>query len=581
MSNVAVAVEPTLAKLQELLKKVLHSVRAGRFGPQLTVDADFVFAHADFFKRAGDELSFIRAHTLRWEVHDQAGEYATALRLLHEIARRHLADFQTADQRQFRLENTQYDDVVANQKLARQKVICCLGYGFALYRMGEYVDAERTFKACAGFLEQVLIARTAPVFSCWGTLARLHYFHGHLHRVQGEFVSARSEFVKALDCAYLRLEEKRLRKELVPPGAFHIEEQFANHCAGKVLGFGLGWTSLLQGKLSNASEQLQAARVVLNDSHDEHLKGQVEMLSCAVLSAQNGASAESEKLLERIERCCDKLRKHTEYYWQSQNEFAKTSVYIARAKWETDPERSEALLREARKRVEKFLRSGSGTNQVIANILLSRITSAQAHDRWSGESEDFARRAYKQAHETGSPAPVIAVAATALGEALGKGQERQKLLQALQLFGEAARRSQDSLVAQMACHLHLTEVFLKLGNIRNATESFHVWMEHSSDVEHKWLHQKAERLRGELHARTMYIVDFDDTRTFQELSNDIFRFLVDREILKQKREGKEIFDPEQAAKNLGVADKTFKQWQRKLVLLTDLQLQFHLPKKTS
>lgn len=550
---------PQLTELERLLHSVLNRVRAGLFSPELTRDANFVFNHAEFFQRAGDELRFIRAHSLQWEVCDQEGAYEIALRILQPMAKQLLEYLKTGEPSEFRVSSTLEDKLASKRKLARQKVMCCLGYGFALYRVRDYKEAERAFRICSNFLAKVLIvSQGSSPFYCWGTLARLHYFFGHLHRVQGEFISARLEFVEALDCAYKRLEQKKLTTDSQSSEGLRVHEQFANHCAGKVLGFGLGWTALLQGKLSNASEQLQAARVVLNDSHDEYLKWQVEMLSCAVISAQNGASTKSEDLLQRIDHCCQRLEKHKEYYWQSQNEFAKTSVHVARA----NPERRQQLLRKARERVQQFLEIGQKDNSVIAHVLLSRIASAQTDDQGTVEPEEFARKAYDLALGNASPKPVLALAAIALGEVLGRSKALEKRTQAVLLLETALRLSNDNLVARMAAYLHLAEIYLSFGDLFKATRSFEQWTEHASQIEHGWLIQKAESLKKKLDDRKMFVVGFADTDTYEELQDRLRRFLFNREVLKQKQKNPTAdFDPNEAALNLRVSPKTIIDWR--------------------
>lgn len=554
-----------LRQLQKLLGKVLSGVRSGRFGPELTQNAENLYRQYAPF-RAVDELGFARSHSLYAEILDQNGEYHTSRKLLQSLSEEFRDQFKGLTKQNVHLPGIPNKERMAALRLARQKVMCCLAYGFAAYRMRDYTEAKDVFVECADFLNHKLIDKEGDTpFLCNGTSARLQYFYGQLFRAQRDFANAREAFVKALECAHARITfRRRQMEERSRPERLASDQLFANHCAGKVLGFGLGWTYLLQGELSKAAEQLQAARVLLAGSHDEFLKWQVELLSCSVLRSQKGTSAAVAELIPRIEDCYDKLAAHSEYGLQALRELVKAHLAVAQS-MSLDRAGSAAHWRKARKLVHDCQRVGrdSKTNQIYCLVLTSRIARAEAGNKWNQESYTKAHQAYTDAKALAGPdarglGAALLEAAIALGEAMSNSKESEQRIEAKKYFNEAIRNGGDNPLVRCASHLHLAEISLSLDEIADANAYLEAWRKKSFNVEHRWLHEKAEILEAKLANDKVFVVGPNDARKYKELTADFHRFLLNR--ARDRQAGQDFFNIGTAAKHLGVDRKTITKW---------------------
>jgi tetratricopeptide (TPR) repeat protein len=562
---------PTFASLSDLLAVVLEGVRTGNFGPKLKANIDFVFEHRQIFRNEGSEARYALTHSLAAEVYDQRGNYEEALKKVESLVndKGYLPYLETEQKESFTERLGLGDELTQARKLARQKAMCCMAYGFALYRKRQYDRATAVLDVCSRFIYEVLVEqRGIQRFYAWGTRARLHYFKGQILRVQRKFSRSTKHFVKALDYARRRLQEKSKGS----PEEIRIEQLFANHCAAKVLAFGLGWNHLLQGQLGKCWEFLLAARLILHDSRDHYLRWQIEFLCCSVRRAQKGVSEDLAKLLPKIESCCKHLRPHTEYYLQARHEHALILLNLGLARKEKNLAYSNIHFSDALQIIEEVLPDCDTSNRVLAFVLKSRVLRARNRPTDAAESVKLACWAYKN---SGSAAPVRAEAAIASGEALLCAGGEDNVRRAVRLFDEGLRLSRNNLLVRSTCYLHLTEAQLKLDNALRAIQSFGAWNNVSNRIEHGWLRQKAEMLRASLAPRRVFLISANDARTFGDLSASFFRFLVEREEVLQGRD----FSVAKAAARLGVKRDTFNEWREKVKAREPLKLLFRASDK--
>lgn len=543
----------------DLLSKVLGDVRAGRFSPELKANAELVYANREAFRDRTDEVSFGRAHSLLWEVYDQAGMYPDALNVIEPLSKKYLSDFETAEVDSLRVERMGEETLMVQRLVARQKVMCCLAYSFALYRRQQYQKAKRTLDLCETFLTDKLVDnQSQSPFPCWGSLARLHYFYGQVlraERIEPRLAQARERFDKALECVWKRLEDPKMRSS--PRSKVHREHLFAKHCAAKVLAFGFGWTSLLQGELAKAQEFLRSARVLLHDSNDRFLVWQLELFFYNVLRAKNGGTQDYVALLQRMEQCSSELKGHPDYYLQSLRHLAVAHFNIAQAKRNSDRKDSDDHLAKGKKLVAEALPlcRDNPEYQVLGKILSSRLAGVGGERR---ESMSLAEDAYTQARDERVPPSVLAEAAIALAEALCLSNSRPDW--ALELL--KAAREKGGTVVRCAAHLHLSDLYLKLNDVPNAVLSFASWEKESKTVEHEWLRQKAESLARSIVACRLFWVQAEDKRKYKVLLRDLQRFLVDREKVRQQESGSGSgLDEQEAADQIGVNRTTLRNWQ--------------------
>lgn len=577
---------PDLAYLRDCLAKSLDAVRSGRFEDDLVASVKVLFDNRQIFRDLGDELSFARIHSVRWEVYDQKGDYENSMEGLKQIVE---GDYLLCIKSPQPLPlEYQGPHARAQRKLLRQKVMCCLAYGFALYRKRDYVTARDALDSCRIFIENTLIDKSSDhPFPCWGTRARYHYFYGQLLRAEQQYLLASEQFVIALDYARRRLDQEKDQGKSADK--LHIEQLFAHHCVGKVLAFGFGWSARLQGELSLAWNQLQSARVVLWDSQDEFLKGQLEWLSCSVRRAQKGISLELEELIPQIQECRRRLDKHTEYYVQASREHGILLLNLAHAYREANNnERSTELLQEAQVIVDSYLPRCRDSSRVLALALKARIKLALNNDSWSRESEEAARQARYLARTADNKAS-RAEAAIVLGEVLSmmptrrqgpfdQTEDPREWSEAIDCFTEAIGDRRDNLLARCASHLCLAELEFKRYNILDAHKHLKAWKEMSAPVEHHWLRQKGALVEGKIAAYKIFLITPEDERKFNEVCFTLVKFLVEREKLKQQGQP---WDDNKAASNIGVTVRTFRNWAAKIKDLEPIGLQIHQSKKAA
>lgn len=578
--------KPDPAHLRACLAEALDAVRAGRYEDKLVASVKFLFDNRQIFRDLGDELSFARTHSVHWEIYDQMGDYDSSIVGLEQIVEEEYLpcikspqslppEYQGAEGR-------------AQRKLLRQKVMCCLAYGFALYRKRDHITARDVLDSCRIFIEKTLIYKNSDhPFPCWGTRARYHYFYGQLLRAEQQYHLASEQFVIASDYTRRRLDQEKDQGKSADK--LHIEQLFANHCVGKVLAFGFGWSARLQGSLSLAWNQLQSARVVLWDSQDEFLKGQLEWLSCSVRRAQKGISLELEELIPQIKECRRRLDKHTDYYVQASREHGILLLNLAHAYREANNDaKSIDLLQEALEVVDSYLPRCRDSSRVLALVLKARIKLALNNDSWSRDSEDAARQAQYLARTVDNKAS-RAEAAIVLGEVLSMVPTRRQgpfdqtkdpheWSEAIRCFTEAIGDRRDNLLARCASHLCLAELELKRYNILDAHKHLKAWKEMSAPVEHHWLRQKGALVEGKIAAYKIFLITPEDKRKFNEVSFSLVKFLVDREKLKQQGQP---FDVNTAASNIGITVRTFHNWEAKIKDVEPVRIQIHQSRKAA
>lgn len=112
-----------MSELHQLLKSSLDAVRTGQFTDDLRKNVEFLFSCRQGFREEGDEVSWIRIHSLCCEIYEQTGEYHKALDIVKNIGEEYLMHFGTAQTSQFRPGGVPESELDSNRRVARQKVI--------------------------------------------------------------------------------------------------------------------------------------------------------------------------------------------------------------------------------------------------------------------------------------------------------------------------------------------------------------------------------------------------------------------------------------------------------------------------
>jgi len=144
-----------------------------------------------------------------------------------------------------------------------------------------------------------------PEYSPSGTRAIQHYFIGHCHRAQRNFREAEKHFLEAQKEAQNRLDNKLKEKD----SDRDYEIAFNNVFVARVLGAGLSWIVLQEGRLSNAEHLLRAALALLSNTRQQSVKQFVNsILEMAVRRRASVGTRDYANAVQSLERCFDDFK---------------------------------------------------------------------------------------------------------------------------------------------------------------------------------------------------------------------------------------------------------------------------------
>ncbi len=562
------------------LGQILEDVRAGQFSPELREDARIAYSSREILKVKGDEVGFGRAHSLLWEIYDQAGMYLDAYKIIQPLGDIYLGQFRTTSVGLYRVERADDKAKKKERASARQKLMCSLAYCFSLYRRDSPQQARAKLDECEHFVNEHLIdARdNAPSpFYCWGSLARLHYFYGQVLRSESDYGGARKRFTSALDCISNRLDEQRKRLPEISPKKLAVEQLFANHCTAKVLAFGFGWTSWLQGELSKALEYLQAARVLLADSRDSYLRWQVQLFYISAGRARDGCAENIEKIVADTEECYQNLRGHPEYYIQSLRDLAVAEFRAAQL--QSDNSEKISHLHKARQWVQEAMTLPLCKEKpkywMLANAILSRIYRFEGGTANLSRARTLAEEAYAWGSDESVSPRWFSEAQITLAEDLSGSVEKTDWTRAIILLTDVVKACNMNPVIVFAGLVFLTDLYLKMGDIQNALKSWSEWMQLESTIEYDSLKKKAALVRSRVNQYKYFLVNENDNHTIDEIAPRLIRFMFDRE---KQRQGVD-FDSRRAAERIGIDHRTYEEWEEKLKKGGPFKVQFQRAKK--
>jgi len=198
-----------------------------------------------------DDASSLRAACIASEVADYFGDYKRAKSVLTPYIEACDKAFQNVGSR-----SKLQDASDQNTRLLKQKVWAVLHRGFTYYREGRFGDAMGDFSRCREFVQEQLVDNKKN--PCFGTLARISYAMGLVHRQCYRYEDAKREFTQCISLSWQHLEHVALSPDqstdFRPITAFHV---------AKALALGLSWIRATEGHPRSAKPLIEAARVML------------------------------------------------------------------------------------------------------------------------------------------------------------------------------------------------------------------------------------------------------------------------------------------------------------------------------
>lgn len=145
----------------------------------------------------------------------------------------------------------------------------------------------------------------SPQYHPAGTLAVCHFFLGQAYRGQREFRQAEWHFVRSQEETQKRL-EKKLNAPAVrnDPRLKEYETAYHHGFTARILGSGMSWVALQEGRLTRAEYLLRTAQALLTDTRLESLKQFVNsMLQITVRRRTPVGSDDYLPAVQAVEEC--------------------------------------------------------------------------------------------------------------------------------------------------------------------------------------------------------------------------------------------------------------------------------------
>lgn len=267
----------TTDRLQNLLHLAMASLRYGQFTTDFLSqlkELDQTLVESDLNNQ--NEYLILKAQCILSEGYYHLGHIDDARRVVDKgpliYSQLDLTDLSTYDQR----------------RLARERVRYVIDYAQAfLYSNHHYEETISLVEECLKFVQNHLVR--PEDFPCNGTQAQIYQLLARAYRQSG--LDGIPLFLQAIDYHYRRLEQKKHQSQS-HPDRVRNELVFASYRSGLCLGLGIAWVQYTKGKLTQASQYLIPARVMLALSNDDLSKAYLDLVFVSILRCQAGSDKE-------------------------------------------------------------------------------------------------------------------------------------------------------------------------------------------------------------------------------------------------------------------------------------------------
>lgn len=475
-------------------------------------------------------LQSLELRCLAAEIFDYAGKY------------RHAADVigQSGDQALDYLSSAPNLAQEENRLFYRQQVWTAIHLGYVQYRDGDFEKANVTFAIC----EKAVAVLISLGYPCSGTMARLKYSQGLIHRERFEYASAKQCFTLCVKYSSAYLDG------VLSAGS--SQSVVAEFQIAKALALGLAWVHCAEGNLHLAIPLLLAAKTTLaRNRHAELIHAYVDVIYCSVIRLGSNDPQILNEAIKTLERsyAIFRRRHHESYGYRAAQELAL--AYMQQCRTVRDRERTKDSQEKARSYVAQLSFDPRMRTQAIRYLLESRIERDSNNPH---RAKDYAQQALEVAQRAGIYGKAITVDAfLALGEAdLQLGDPEKALghfLEAFQLgFKNPAIAGRTLLFMAMA--------HAKAGRVRETLESWSQWQAIRPQIESAAVLDLEIRAEKELEpiARD-FVLRLSDKDLNKDTIFDVKDFLM--RWAKSKSETNK-----QAATLLGITTQTLYNWEK-------------------
>jgi tetratricopeptide (TPR) repeat protein len=183
---------------------------------------------------------------------------------------------------------------VENRDIAREQIRLYLAFVQAhFYRTHHYQLAQEAVLRCE---EAVRVIRQEATYPCYGTMARIAFFLGRIHRQTGAYQQAEVAFRDAIGFLDRRASHYLARHRECPSEVSldkrNLEVASSKYKTAVCLALGLGWLCYSRGELGRALSYTVPAHVHVIDKTDGITVGYVDLIRGSVLRSRAGSDHE-------------------------------------------------------------------------------------------------------------------------------------------------------------------------------------------------------------------------------------------------------------------------------------------------
>jgi len=440
---------------------------------------------------------------------------------------------------------------IEERRVLKRWVWVLLQVATSHYRAMELDRAMMLLQLCESAV--VKFIQIVPTYPCYGTLSRLDYAIGLVHRESFDYASAKHRFVRSIEFAW-----QSLRQKCDSGSDRRFRPSFWTDLAiSRALGIGLGFVYHAEGQADLALPLLLSAKNLLVRLDEQRISTYVDLIYFdAQRSAYGGDAAVVNDSIKGLEKCRETFSKLDHRLYRARADYSLALAFAQRARQDESMPlafRGEEDLKKAEHYAEELAEYGRDTGdcraQLSAKLCMSRIERKRNHLL---DAEQLATEAI-EASGTHSHLRVGALIARA--EAFFR---QEKIEEAIIDFEDARGRAGPNLRARAIALLRLTELHARSNRLRPASQYFEEWTKISPAISNAYI-RRLERLA--LMAMESVSSDFIVRMSEEKLNPKALEiklrgFLVEWAYARTKRQG-----DNKAANELGISRQTLLNWR--------------------
>jgi hypothetical protein len=480
------------------------------------------------------------------ELSDYVGDFPAARRRLRGLA-------EAAEERlRLLVENQQgLPGSLDERRILKRWVWVLMQTATADYRLYRLDRAMLLLALCEAAVLQSI--RIEPSYMCWGTLSRIEYGIGLVHREGFDYAAAKVRFLKSIESAWQSLRQK------YDKGAQEgfRQSRWTDFAFARALALGLGFVYHAEGQAELALPLLLSARNLLARFDEKRIKAYVDLIYFDARRSGYGAdSLVIDDSIEGLKRCRNVFIDENHGFYRARSNYSLSLAYCQRAREDESVPlsiRGDEDLKQAEYYANELAQHGRQTGdsraELYAAVCMSRIE--RKRNRFT-EAERLATLAIEAAgmHPHLHVGALIARAETRL--------RQEKTDEAIKDFLDAKDRSGSNLRARAICVLRVVQIYARTNRSHLASQFFDQWREIKPHISNTYISRLE---RSAIAAMENASIDFvirmtDDRLDPVVLERRLRGFLVEWAYRQTRRES-----DEKAAKLLGISRQTLANWR--------------------